>query len=118
MPLFISTPLNDELEMDVNFPFYPVVIEDRELLVDLVLLEVIDFDVILGMDWLAQWYALFDSGREIMIFRIPNDEEFWFRGNGSLMPQNLISALTDSKMLRRGYQGYLDIDWDVKADKE
>ena len=52
-----------------------------------------------------------------MIFRILNDEEFLFRGNESLMPRNLISALTARKMLMRGCQGYLDIVRDVKADK-
>ena len=76
MPLFVYTLLIDKLETDVNFPFYPVVIEDRELLVDLMLLEVIDFDVILGMDWLAQHYASIDCREKVIILRIPNDEKF------------------------------------------
>ena len=47
------TPLSDELEMDVFLPSCPVLMEGRELPADLVLLDVIGFDVILGMDWLA-----------------------------------------------------------------
>ena len=117
MPLFVSTPLSDELETDVYFPSCPVVVEGRELLADLVLLDVIDFDVILGTDWLAQNYASLDCREKVMIFRIPNDEEFRFRGDGSLMPQNLISALTARKMLRRGCQGYLAVVRDVEAKK-
>ena len=33
------------------------------------------------------------------------------------MPQNLISAITARKMLRRGCQGYLAVVRDVQADK-
>ena len=76
MQLSVSTPLSDELETDVYFPSCPVIVEGRELLADLVLLDVIDFDVILGMDWLAQHYASLDCREKVMIFRIPNDEEF------------------------------------------
>ena len=49
----VVTPLSDELETDVFFPSCPVLIERRELPADLVILDVIGFDVILGMDWLA-----------------------------------------------------------------
>ena len=52
-----------------------------------------------------------------MIFRIPNDVEFQFRGNRSSMPRNLISAITARKMHRRGCQGYLAVVRDTKADK-
>ena len=49
-PLSITTPLSDELETDIFFPSCPVLEEGRELFADLVLLDVIDLDVILGMD--------------------------------------------------------------------
>ena len=49
-PLSVVTLLSDELEIDIFFPSCPVLVEGRELLADLVLLDVIDFDVILGMD--------------------------------------------------------------------
>ena len=52
-----------------------------------------------------------------MIFRIPNDEEFRFRGDKSSMPQNLISAITARKILRRECQGYLAMVRDTKVDK-
>ena len=48
--LSVATPLSDELEIDIFFPSCPVLVKGRELLADLVLLDVIDFDVILGMD--------------------------------------------------------------------
>ena len=48
--LSIATPLSDELKTDIFFPYCPVLVDGRELLTDIVMLDVIDFEVILGMD--------------------------------------------------------------------
>ena len=77
-PLSVATPLSDELETDIFFPSCPVLVEGRGLLADLVLLDVINFDVILGMDWSARHYASLDCREKAMIFRIPIDDEFRF----------------------------------------
>ena len=58
-----------------------------------------------------------DCRAKEVIFRIPDENEFRFRGDKSLMPQNLISTITARKMLRRGCQGYLAVVRDVQADK-
>ena len=50
IPLSVVTPLSDELETNIVFPSCPVLVEGRELLADLVLLDVTDFNMILGMD--------------------------------------------------------------------
>ena len=73
-PLSVATFLSDELETDVFLPSCPVLIEGRELPADLVLLDVIGFDVILGMDWLAQYYTSVDCRAKEVVFRIPGDE--------------------------------------------
>ena len=71
------------------------------MLADLVLLDVIDFEVILGLDWLAQYYASLDCWEKVVTFKIPNNDEFRFRGDKSSIPPNLISAITARKMFRR-----------------
>ena len=78
-----------------------MLIEGRELIVNLFMLDVIDFDVILGMDWLSQHYAIVDCRRKEVIFKILNVEEFKFVGDKSSTPQNLISTITARMMLRR-----------------
>ena len=85
------------------------------MLTDLVLLDVIDFEVILGLDWLAQYYASLDFREKIVIFEIPNNDEFRFRGDKSSMPQNLISAITARKMFRRKCRSYLAVIRNVEA---
>ena len=52
-PLSIATSLSDQLDNDIIFLRCPMLIKGREFPIDLVLLDVIDFDVILGMDWLS-----------------------------------------------------------------
>ena len=86
IPLSVATPLSDSLDSDIFFPNCPVLIRDRELPVDLVLLDVMDFDVILGMDWLSQHYAVVDCQSKEVIFRIPDEEEFKFVGDKSYAP--------------------------------
>ena len=116
-PLSVVTPLSEELETTVFFHSCSMLVEGKELPADLVLLDVIGFDVILRIDWLAQYYATVDYRAKEVIFRIPNENEFRFRGDMSSMPQNLISAITARKMLRRGYQGYFAVVRDVQAYK-
>ena len=73
IPLYVATPLSDSLDSDVFLPNCPGLIEGRELLADLVLLDVMDFDMILGMDWLSQHFGTVDYRRKEVIFKIPND---------------------------------------------
>ena len=94
-----------------------MLIEGRELLANLVLLDVLDFDVMLGMDWLSQHFATVDCQRKEVIFIIPNEEEFKFVGDKSFASQNLISTITARKMLRKGCQGYLALVSDTTAEK-
>ena len=82
----------------------------------LVLLDVIDCEVILGMNWLAQYYASLDCREEVVIFKIPNNDEFRFRGDKSSIPPNLISAIAARKMLRRRIRGYLTVVRSVEAE--
>ena len=118
IPLSVATPLSESFDSDVYLQNCPVLIKNRELLADLALLDVLEFDVILGMDWLSKHYATVDCRRKEVIFKIPNVEEFKFVGDKSSAPQNLISAITAKKMLSKGCQGYLTIVRDTAAEKK
>ena len=73
--LSVVTPLSDPLDTDVIFLGSPVLVEGRELPVDLVLLDVIDFNVILGMGWLSQHYATLCCRSKVVIFGILGKED-------------------------------------------
>ena len=90
----------------------------RELLIDLVLLDIMDFDVILGIDWLSLYYATLDCHSKVVISRIPGEGEFKFFGDRSFAPKNLISAITARKMLKKRCQGYLALVRDTAAEQK
>ncbi|XP_070039257.1 uncharacterized protein [Nicotiana tomentosiformis] len=54
-------------------PFIAVLINDRPTSVDLVELVMLDFDVIMGMDWLAACYANIDCRAKLVRFYFPGE---------------------------------------------
>jgi hypothetical protein len=85
----------------------PVINEGRELSVDLVLLGMHDFDVILGMNWLAAYHASVDCFEEEVVFRPPGELEFRFKGSRLPSLPHMISALRANRLLRKGCRGFL-----------
>nr|CAD1830117.1 unnamed protein product [Ananas comosus var. bracteatus] len=54
-----------------------------------------DFDVVLCMDWLAQYYATFDCGARTVTFHELGQKEFTFRG--CRKPSVLAAASTETE---------------------
>eukprot|EP00261_Vitis_vinifera_P016511 XP_010645575.2 PREDICTED: uncharacterized protein LOC104877887 [Vitis vinifera] len=75
--------------------------------VDLVLLDLQDFDVILGMDWLASYHASIDCFGKRVMFSFPNKLDFSFEGKHVDKPLRMILALRASSLLKKGCQGFL-----------
>ena len=69
--LFVATPLGDSVVVNKIIKDCCVMIGYREMTVDLVLLELRDFDVILGMDWLVSYHASVDCFGKKVTFSIP-----------------------------------------------
>ena len=57
----------------------PVQIHGHSLLADLYVLDMNDFDFILGMDWLGSLYAYLDCSKRMVTFCQPGVEEFSFQ---------------------------------------
>ena len=74
----------------------------REMPVDLVLLHLQDFDIILGMDWLASYHASVDCFGKMVMFSIPGQPEFSFERKHTDRPLHMISTLRASSLLRKG----------------
>ena len=84
-----------------------VIIRGQEFLADLVLLDIHDFDVILGMDWLSRHHATLDCYRKEVRFCRPGQTEVVFYGLQKTLPNTIMTAMKASEMLRKSYQGYL-----------
>ena len=87
---------------------------------DLILLQLHDFDIILGMDCLVTHHSLVDCFPKRVTFHISRQPEFCFEGSSSDTPIQLISIMKAQSLLKKGYQGYLAYvvgnDKDVKLD--
>ena len=67
-PLAIGIPAERTVEVKYVFPACVVKIDSRVYPVDLIELDVLDFDVILGMDWLSKYYASIDCHNKCVRF--------------------------------------------------
>lgn len=80
----------------------PIRIGDRELVADLMVLDMRDFDVILGMDWLATHHASINCRPKEVTFQILGQAIFTFVGSNVFAPIRMISVLQAKRMLRKG----------------
>ncbi|KAA0054669.1 pol protein [Cucumis melo var. makuwa] len=62
----------------------------------------LDFDVILGMNWLAANHASIDCSRKEVAFNPPSLASFKFKGEGTRSLPKVISAMRASKLLSQG----------------
>ena len=103
----VSLPAGDPLFSDRVVRDSRVLIEGQEFPTDLVALDMRDFDVVLGMDWLSRHRATLDCyKKEVKLYR-PGKLEVKFRGICRELSSSMISAMTAQRMLRKGCQGYL-----------
>ena len=103
----VSLPAGDPLLVDRVVRDSRVLIEGQEFPTDLVALDMRDFDVVLGMDWLSRHRATLDCYNKEVKLNRPGKLEVKFRGLRRELSSCMISAMTAQKMLHKGCQGYL-----------
>ena len=67
-PILISTLVGDSIVAQKVYKKCPVTVLHRVLLADLIELDIIDFDMILGIDWLYSTYAFIDCRTRVVKF--------------------------------------------------
>ena len=77
-----------------------VMIGYREMSADLVLLDLLDFHVILGIDWLASYHPPMDCFGKRVMFHILSQSKFSFEGKHVDCPLRIISTLQASFLVR------------------
>ena len=114
--LSMATPMGDSLVCNSMLKACVIQLEDRELLANLILMDMYDYDVILGMDWLAAYHASVDCFGKEVVFQPIGEPEFWFKGSRMHALPRVISALRAKRLLRKGCQGYLAHVVDTKKE--
>lgn len=82
-----------------------MVLKGQELKVDLIMFEMPDFYIILGMDFLNRYEAEIQCKKKKVKFSLDNGDKFSF-GIGQLRSLMIINV-KDHKMLNQRYIGYL-----------
>ncbi|KAK4381545.1 hypothetical protein Sango_2957800 [Sesamum angolense] len=82
-------------------------IGDVNLPVDLVVMDLKEFDVILGMDWLAQHRAVVDCYKKEVKIESSGQSKVVFVGERQVVPICVISAIEAKRLILEGCEAYL-----------
>ena len=87
----MALPSGDVMLSNYWLRSVPIVIVGRELSVDLVILDMFDYDVIIGMDFLSKYGATINCKSRSVNFKPPGEDQFKFNSKGSRNQKMMIS---------------------------
>ncbi|KAH0671258.1 hypothetical protein KY285_025475 [Solanum tuberosum] len=102
-PFSVSTLVGDPVIARGVYRNCPVTVSQKVTSADLVELEMVDFDIILGMDWLHSCYASVDCRTRIVRFQFPDELIVEWKGSSLAPMGRFISYLKARKMISKGY---------------
>ncbi|KAL0536373.1 hypothetical protein IC582_025320 [Cucumis melo] len=98
--LSISTPSKECMLSKENVKACQIEKAGHVIEVTLLVLDMLDFDVILGMDWLAANHASIDCSRKEVAFNPPSMVSFTFKGEGSRSLPQVDVSLSSEPVVR------------------
>ncbi|XP_073133784.1 uncharacterized protein [Henckelia pumila] len=104
----VSLPSGEELESSSVVRNCKVQIQSLVLCADFIVLKMVDFDAIFGMDWLSRHEAIIDCKRKTVSLKDQNRKPFAFHTTSKKRAPVMISAGTAWKLLSNGCTGFLE----------
>ena len=108
----VATPVIDPVIVRWVYKNCPVIVSQKVTLADLLELEMIDLNVILGMDWLHSCYAFVDCRTRIVRFQFQDEPILELKGSSLTPMGRFISYLKARKMISKDYLYHLVWDKD------
>jgi hypothetical protein len=105
--ILVVTPIGDSLTCRKVVENCPIVIGGRILPTNLVVFDMLGYDVILGMDWLSNHCASIDCRRKEISFRPSDAEEVKYCGSRVRATPPLLFAIQARRSIRKGDCTYL-----------
>ncbi|TYK30020.1 gag protease polyprotein [Cucumis melo var. makuwa] len=115
--LSISTPSGTVMLSKDKIKACQVGVANHVLDVTLQVLDMHDFDVLLGMDWLSANHASIDCSRKEVVFNPLLATSFKFKRAGTVVLPKVILALKANKLLNQGTWGILASMVDTRESK-
>ena len=103
----VSLPAGDPLVSDKVVKDSRVLIRGQEFPANLIALNMKDFDVVLGMDWLSGHRATLNCYKKEVKLHRPGNLEVKFRGIHREVFSSMTSTMASQRMLCKGFQVYL-----------
>jgi len=105
--VMVSTPLGENIHIDDIYRGVKLYVGGLEFRVDLMPLELYDFDLILGMDWLNKYNAQVDCFTKTVTIQGIGDKRVVFKGERKVISSCVISVLVAGKLWRKGCSVWL-----------
>ncbi|XP_070022420.1 uncharacterized protein [Nicotiana sylvestris] len=108
--------MSDSIIVDRVYRSCGVIIGGLKTRVDILLLDIVDFDVILGMDWLSPYHAILDYHAKTMTLALPGLPRLEWRGTPGHSTDKVISYMKARRMVEKGCLAYLAYVCDSSAE--
>uniref|UniRef100_UPI001C3D73DE reverse transcriptase family protein n=1 Tax=Picosynechococcus sp. (strain ATCC 27264 / PCC 7002 / PR-6) TaxID=32049 RepID=UPI001C3D73DE len=115
--LSVYTPVGDVLVASEVYKDCMIEMDGVAMTANLIPLDIQEFDVILGMDFLSKYRATMDCFQKEVVFKGFEGTEVIFRGDRKILPTCVISAVKAMKLLSKGCEAYLAHVMEVKVEK-
>ena len=102
----VTVPLGEQILHTSVFKGCEMLVEDV-LKMNLISIEMYNFDKILGIDWLSKHHASVDCFTKKIVFRKPRYPELEFEGDRRILPTCVISTLEAKRLLQKRCEAYL-----------
>ncbi|KAH0755813.1 hypothetical protein KY290_026083 [Solanum tuberosum] len=97
-PFSVSTPVGESILAERVYRDCPIFVNHKSTMTDLIELDMVDFDVILGMDWLHACYASVNCRTRVVRFQFPNEPVLEWKRSSTVPKGHFISYLKARKM--------------------
>ena len=115
--MHVTSPLGHSVRVNRVYKNCPLMVHDKEFLIDLIALPFHEFDLILGMDWLSKHRAIIDYDKKTIGLKCSDLSEVTVHGIRSGSVSNIIFAMQARCFLRKVVKPFLPWCLTLRGDR-